>query len=332
MTSTELKFEALLDAVERGDGVVEAAAAAGMEPSAALQWATMASVIERRQQRRSVRTRFIAVGAVAAGVAGLIAFAGLPAAAAGAACGGAEVALTSPLFTFCANTPALASSVNANFRQLVAWVEAKVGTVGNDKISTTGSASVGALTATSVSATTSVSAPSLTATGNGSVTAGSLTATGATSTATLSVSNGVIQRGTPVITATTNLGLYSRTAGAAVHLVANGGEVRMYGKAAANGTGSGDSFGVNTSGTPVASFGGVGANTPLLPNSFCVIVPANTTCPSGWRSRAYIRWDTEDDNNGDSYNTQVGYNGGNNSVGMDFCCRGSGYSFGTQMP
>ena len=158
MTSTELKFEALLNAVERGDGVVEAAAAAGMEPSAALQWATMASVIERRQQRRSVRTRFIAVGAVAAGVAGLIAFAGLPASAAGAtACGGAEVALTSPLFTFCANTPALAKDVNTNFRQLVAWVEAKVGTVGNGTISTTGSASVGALTATSVSA------PSLTA-------------------------------------------------------------------------------------------------------------------------------------------------------------------------
>ena len=38
-----------------------------------------------------------------------------------------------------------------------------------------------------------------------------------------------------------------------------------------------------------------------------------------------VRWDTEDSNNGDSYDGKPAWNAGNSSVGMRFCCRGNGW-------
>lgn len=61
--------------------------------------------------------------------------------------------LPSPMKTFCPGDPARASEVNANNTALVGYIQQKVGTVGNNNISTTGTASVGALTATSVNNT-----------------------------------------------------------------------------------------------------------------------------------------------------------------------------------
>lgn len=58
--------------------------------------------------------------------------------------------LPSPMRTFCPGEPARASEVNANNTALVNFIQQKVGTVGNNNISTAGTASVGALTATSV--------------------------------------------------------------------------------------------------------------------------------------------------------------------------------------
>lgn len=81
------------------------------------------------------------------------------------------------LVTFTANSPAVASEVNGNFTQLHAWLEQKVGAVGTNNISTTGTLTSGAITSTS-----SISAPSITTTtqtvnGNAAI-AGTLTTTG----------------------------------------------------------------------------------------------------------------------------------------------------------
>lgn len=56
--------------------------------------------------------------------------------------------LPSPLTTFCPNAPAVAGAINGNFQQLVDWLQLKVGTVGNNNVTT------GTLTASSVSAST----------------------------------------------------------------------------------------------------------------------------------------------------------------------------------
>lgn len=60
--------------------------------------------------------------------------------------------------TFCPNTPAVASEVNANNTALVNFIQQKVGTVGNANISTTGSLNTGAATVASL---TSAGATSL---------------------------------------------------------------------------------------------------------------------------------------------------------------------------
>jgi len=51
--------------------------------------------------------------------------------------------LPSPMTTFCADTPALASEVNGNFQQLVSWTEQKVGGFGSNNIDVTGTLSYG---------------------------------------------------------------------------------------------------------------------------------------------------------------------------------------------
>ena len=65
----------------------------------------------------------------------------------------------------------------------------------------------------------------------------------------------------------------------------------------------------------------------LLPPDFCVVVPRNTSCPTGWHL-AHVKWDTEDSDNADSKNGQVGYDESSSaSIGMDFCCRGTAWTF-----
>jgi hypothetical protein len=55
---------------------------------------------------------------------------------------GASVALAQ-LTTFAPDTPARAALVNANFQQLVTWIQQKVGTVGSPNVSVTGTTTLG---------------------------------------------------------------------------------------------------------------------------------------------------------------------------------------------
>ncbi len=56
---------------------------------------------------------------------------------------GCTQTLPAPLITFCADAPAHASQVNANFGQLVTWVQQKVGTVGSADVTMTGALNLG---------------------------------------------------------------------------------------------------------------------------------------------------------------------------------------------
>jgi len=76
------------------------------------------------------------------------------------------------LVTFVPDTPALASEMNANFQQLRAWLEQKVGTVGSAAITTSGAVNAGAVTAAGA-----VNAGSTVTSGNANV-GGALTVTG----------------------------------------------------------------------------------------------------------------------------------------------------------
>ena len=76
------------------------------------------------------------------------------------------------LVTFSANTPAIATQVNGNFQQLRTWLEQKVGPVGTDNITTSGTiVSAGAITAPSLSVGTAA------VSGNSTI-GGTLTTTG----------------------------------------------------------------------------------------------------------------------------------------------------------
>ncbi len=84
------------------------------------------------------------------------------------------------LVTFAANTPAVASQVNANFTQLKTWLEQKVGTVGTNTITTGALTVTGATTLATVSTGNLSSSGTLSSTGNLS-TGGTLTVAGASS-------------------------------------------------------------------------------------------------------------------------------------------------------
>lgn len=218
--------------------------------------------------------------------------------------------LPSPLVTLCADTPALAADMNGNLQQLVTWIQQKTGTVGSPNLTTTGTITGGALTAASVT------------------TAGTVTATGnVTTNATLNaqrvvVSAGVIQNSGTLVTATSDLGLYSRTAGNWLRFVTNNAPMRFYSTTGVDGVGGTNVLSIETNGNLTTPYNEP-EGTDLLPGSFCVIVPRNAACPGNWDARE-IKYDTEDDSNADQgKDGRIAWDDGNSaSVRMRFCCRG----------
>lgn len=93
------------------------------------------------QPRRSAPRR----GAWVAATAALLVTVGVASRTAWA--GNCASTLPAPLVTLCADEPALATEVNGNFRQLVTWLEAKVGSVASNAI-TAGTINAGAISTT----------------------------------------------------------------------------------------------------------------------------------------------------------------------------------------
>jgi hypothetical protein len=168
------------------------------------------------------------------------------------------------LIVFQADTPALASAVNANFTQLKTWLEAKVGSVSNSGVATT-----------TVSATTSVSTPTLTVTT--SVTAPTVTATTQTVSGTLTAKTVQVNED---LTVSRNLTV-SGTGGNTLHACNVRGVNNQY--VAACGTGeiaiggggfcptpNGDSFQI-VSTLPWNSAGNSVANTGAMPDSWRIV-------------------------------------------------------------
>src|SRR5690349_19130512 len=82
-----------------------------------------------RRPASAPRQRSLRVGAAALGLAGLLAASGVLA---------ADQACASGLYCFGAGQPARASEVNANFAQLVTWLESKVGAVDEPDVAVQG--------------------------------------------------------------------------------------------------------------------------------------------------------------------------------------------------
>ncbi|MCA3013609.1 MAG: hypothetical protein INH41_14605 [Myxococcaceae bacterium] len=76
--------------------------------------------------------------------------------------------------TFCPDTPAIASEVNANNQALVDFIQQKVGAVGSSNLSTTGTLNAGAATVSSLDAGSATLAGNLTVNGAVSVPDGSM--------------------------------------------------------------------------------------------------------------------------------------------------------------
>lgn len=152
----------------------------------------------QRDRARSLGVRRLAVAAAAA----VAIFVGLGTSAPAWAQTMCTQTLPSPMTTFCADSPATASSVNANFQQLATWMSQKVGTLGNANVTVTGT-----ITATTVTATTSIVTP------NANV-------------------NGPIYRGAN-LPATGDLGLYSQVSGNYMRFVTNAGPFFFFSDGAA---------------------------------------------------------------------------------------------------
>jgi hypothetical protein len=141
----------------------------------------------------------------------------------------------------------------------------------------------------------------------------------------LNVRNGVIQRGGTAITATADLGLYSRVSGNWMRYVTNGARHAFFTTEGADGVGSGSpQFAIEANGNLHWNYNGTDGT--MLPESFCVIVPRNRTCPAGWGTYE-VKWDTADASNADQgKNGIIAWDDGNlSSVRMRFCCRGAGW-------
>lgn len=292
------------------------ALAMGISEPEARKYVALLRVMENRSAlERARRRRVTAVVASVVCAAGAFLW-GAPALAQ-AAC---SQTLPSPLVTLCADTPAVASEVNGNFQQLVSWVQQKVGTVGNANISTAGTLSTGAISSSgAVTATGAV-------TSSGAVTGASLSTAGNLTASRLIVNDGVIQRGGGLITATGDLGLYSRVAGSWMRLVTNNAPIRFFTAEGTTGVGDSYMFSIEIDGAVTSRYGGEGEGTLMLPGSFCVIVPQANTCPTNWDLRQ-VKWDTEDSSNADSGKDGkiASDNGNSGSVLMRFCCRGAGW-------
>lgn len=138
----------------------------------------------------------------------------------------------------------------------------------------------------------------------------------------INVSNGVIQRGGAAITTTSDLGLYSRVSGNWMRYVTNGAPHRFF---ADDGAGSDFKFSIETNGSLLSDYNEDG-DYLLLPESYCVIVPRNRGCPTGWQTFE-VKWDTADVSNADAgKNGIIAWDdGSSSSVRMRFCCRGGGW-------
>ncbi|HEY0882105.1 MAG TPA: hypothetical protein VGD87_11270, partial [Archangium sp.] len=138
----------------------------------------------------------------------------------------------------------------------------------------------------------------------------------------LDLGAGTIQRGGNAITATSDLGLFSRVNGNWMRFVTNGGPFKFFTTEGTDGIGATANFTVETDASLTSSYNEP-ENTQLLPASFCVVVPTNATCPANWDQRQ-VKWDTEDDSNADSGKDGriASDNGNSGSVLMRFCCRG----------
>jgi hypothetical protein len=300
-------MHSLLDALARGDDARQAAEAAGLDPKSLEQLTLLTRVLEVRERRKAKRARLMWGGLASMAVATGVLFSAAPALAQ-VTC---TQTLPAPLVTFCPDAPAQAAQVNGNFQQLVTWVQQKVGPVGNGNIST------GAITATgAVGAAGNVtSSAAMTATGD-------ITTSGRFIGPRANLSAGTIQRGGNNITATSDLGLYSRVNANWLRFVTNGGAMKFFNSEGTDGIGGALSFSVENDGSLTSNFAEP-ENTQLLPPSFCVVVPINSGCPANWDQRQ-VKWDTEDDSNADSGKDGriASDNGNSGSVLMRFCCRG----------
>jgi len=298
-----------LRALDAGASLHDAALRAGVPVDEAERLAMTRHVLRYQQGEATKRRKVWLAASLTVGVAVATALTASPAFA--QSC---TQTLPSPLITFCPDSPAQAANVNDNTQQLITWLQQKVGTVGSANVTTTGSITSGSLT------TGAISAANLTSSGSGTFT-GALTAGGTLSAARGSFSAGTIQRGGAAITATSDLGLYSRVATNFIRIVTNNAPIRFYTQEGADGIGATAAFSVETDGTLTGATGEP-EGTAWLPPNFCVIVPRNTTCPGNWDARE-VKWDTEDDSNADQgKDGRSSWDDGNSaSVRMRFCCR-----------
>lgn len=102
---------------------------------------------------------------------------------------GCAQTLPSPLVTFCADTPALASQVNANFQGLVDFMTAKLGPLASSGVTVSGITSTGAVSASGVTTTGTVSASTVSST--------TLSISGGASVGGALVVTGPVQSGCP---------------------------------------------------------------------------------------------------------------------------------------
>jgi hypothetical protein len=286
------------------DEVHEVAQALGLAHEDATRFAALLGLLERRAAAtRQAKGRLLAKALAGSAAAVLALLWARPVLAQACA-----QTLPSGLTTMCPDAPALASEVNGNFQIVNDWLVRKLGSFAGGNIATG-----------SIGATGNVSA-------GGSVSGASGAFTGTVSAARASLSAGTIQRGGAAVTATSDLGLYSRVTGNFLRFVTNGGAMKFYTDEGADGIGTNAAFSVESDATLTARHGGESDGTLLLPSSFCVVVPLQQTCPANWDQRQ-VKWDTEDSSNADSgKDGRIAVDNGNTgSVLMRFCCRGAGW-------
>jgi hypothetical protein len=228
-------------------------------------------------------------------------------------------------YCFAPDTPALASNVNWNFAQLKEWLEQKVGTSGTAAVTMTSTLNVtGQATLTGGASVTGATAHR----GEVRVQSGS-TSNAATAAGKPLFISAILGDGNAVQTGNIEFRHDNLTQGIGFGfntIYATGSNPNQDLGLKARGTGSVQVYSTMKAGQ-ILSSDGDSQSPVILPPNFCVIVPQGATCPTGWNGPQGIRWDTEDDGNGDSVGSQVGVNCGNSSICMTFCCRGDSYTF-----
>lgn len=131
---TDARITAVLELLEGHSSAEAVAAKAGVSLAELEGWrdAYVAGLKAGAPVRRTVRRRRLAAAGAAVGLAGVAAWVSI---AYAATC---TQTLPAPLVTFCANNPAVASEINANFAAVVQFVTSKVGAVGNTNVTITG--------------------------------------------------------------------------------------------------------------------------------------------------------------------------------------------------